>query len=302
MGKLVTPILYLVFNRLDPVKETFEKIRIAKPNRLYIAGDGPRANRPGETEKVEQVREFILENIDWDCKVFTRFQDSNLGCKIGVSTAIDWFFDNEEMGIILEDDCLPTQSFFFFCQDLLIKYRDDERIGIIGGSNVSPDSSTIHDYYFSIYPPIWGWATWKRTWELYDVSMLGLDEFIRNCNIRSYAQTTLARRYWTKSFLKTYNGEVDTWDYQLTFTLFKNNKINILPKTNLITNIGFTNDATHTKDRSHKNAFLKSNELNFPLIHPELVTINKSKDLEIEKSSFNLFNLIHEFIKSKLNV
>ena len=164
---LTTPVLFLVFNRPDTTEKVFEAIRQAKPQKLFVAADGPRGNRLGEKEKCEQVRK-IATTVDWDCEVKTLFREKNLGCKFAVSSAIDWFFKNVEEGIVLEDDCLPSQSFFWFCQELLERYRNDERVMLIGGNNRGVDFLKNHSYFFSKYVQIWGWATWRRSWEKYD--------------------------------------------------------------------------------------------------------------------------------------
>jgi hypothetical protein len=145
---LNTAVLFLVFNRLDVTKQVFQAIRQAKPPRLYIAADGARKNKEGEAAKVIAVRDHVLESIDWDCEVKTLFREENLGCKYAVSGAIDWFFEQEEMGIILEDDCLPSQSFFWFCEELLLRYKGDMRVGHIAGYNHFPGRVTASSYFF----------------------------------------------------------------------------------------------------------------------------------------------------------
>lgn len=155
---LNTAVLFLVFNRPDTTKQVFEAIRKAKPPRLYVAADGPRLNRAGEEEKVKAVREYLMDNIDWSCEVKTLFRQENLGCKYAVSGAITWFFEHEEMGIILEDDCLPSQSFFWFCEELLNRYNNDTRIFLISGFNsINKWKNNSFDYLFSYYGSIWGW-------------------------------------------------------------------------------------------------------------------------------------------------
>lgn len=169
--KLNVPVLLLIFNRPDTTQRVFHEIRGASPLQLFISADGPRENKPGEFEKCQITRD-IVRQVDWDCEVYTNFRDKNLGCKIAVSSAIDWFFENVEEGIILEDDCLPSFSFFRFCEELLEKYRDDERIMQIGGTNLLSEWQRSDDsYYFSKYGAIWGWATWRRAWQYYDVNM-----------------------------------------------------------------------------------------------------------------------------------
>ena len=166
-----TPVLFLIFNRPETTEIVFSVIRKAEPPRLYVAADGPRPDYPNDAESCEIVR-AIATDVNWDCKVKTLFRDQNLGCKLAASKAIDWFFEQELEGIILEDDCLPDQSFFWFCQELLGKYRDDTRIMHIGGTNFQfGKERTKYSYYFSRYAHVWGWASWRRAWKFYDVEM-----------------------------------------------------------------------------------------------------------------------------------
>lgn len=241
---LKTPVLFLVFNRPDTTKQVFEAIRKAKPPRLYVAADGPRENKPGEAEKVEAVREYVMNNIDWECEVKTLFRDKNLGCKYAVSGAITWFFENEEMGIILEDDCLPSQSFFWFCEELLEMYKDDMRIGMISGDNFQKGIKRGEaDYYFSVYNHIWGWASWANRWKNYDVNLNHIKDSSFIDEIFENKQT---KNYWKAIFNDMKQHKIDTWDYQWTFTLWSKKQLTILPNVNLIKNIGFGVDATHT--------------------------------------------------------
>ncbi len=245
---LNTAVLFLVFNRLDTTKEVFEAIREAKPPRLYIAADGARVEKDGEDQKAQAVRNYILSNIDWKCEVKTLFRDENLGCKYAVSGAIDWFFANEEMGIILEDDCLPSQSFFWFCEELLEKYKDDMRVGQISGDNFQKGIKRGDaDYYFSIYNHIWGWASWANRWKNYDVELNTINDtkFIKNL-----FQNKNTQAYWLEVFQNMKMKQIDTWDYQWTFTLWNNNQLTILPNINLVKNVGFGEDATHTVGES----------------------------------------------------
>jgi hypothetical protein len=245
---LKTAVLFLVFNRLDTTKEVFEAIREAKPPRLYVAADGARESKENEDEKVKQVRDYIMSNIDWDCEVKTLFREQNFGCKMAVSGAIDWFFDNEEMGIILEDDCLPSQSFFWFCEELLVRYKDDTRVGQISGDNFQKGIKRGNaDYYFSIYNHIWGWASWADRWKNYDVDLKTIDNTTFIDKLFSSKKSSI---YWKDIFKKMKNKKIDTWDYQWTFTLWNNNQLTVLPNVNLIKNIGFGEDATHTTGES----------------------------------------------------
>lgn len=213
--------------------------------------DGPRADPPGEDEKVQAVRDYILSSIDWDCEVKTLFRDSNLGCKYALSGAISWFFKNEEKGIILEDDCLPSQSFFWFCEELLERYKGDLRIGQISGFNFGYKNEDLkYDYFFSKYPQIWGWATWENRWCKYDVEMSKFDDIIENGQLRHIFMRTVFHKRIEK-LQEVKNGLIDTWDYQWSLNLYINRQYSLIPRLNLIRNIGFDrDDAVHTKGKN----------------------------------------------------
>ena len=294
---LNTAVLFLVFNRLDTTKQVFEAIRQAKPPRLYVAADGARANKEGEADKTQAVRDYIMQNIDWKCEVKTLFREENLGCKYAVSGAITWFFENEEMGIILEDDCLPSQSFFWFCETLLEKYKNDERIGIISGSYYFFNyKDRDESYYFSAVPFIWGWASWKRVWNKYDVHMKKYVDFKKQKKIESLFYTKNAIKYWENSYDATYAGNINTWDYQFSFSVISNNLINIIPTQNLISNIGFGEDATHTSSAVHQHSNMKKHDVDFPLIHPIKIERSKELDIKFEKEAFKSTNIIKKIL------
>lgn len=278
---LNTPVLFLVFNRPDTTRQVFEAIREAKPPRLYIAADGPRSNKAGEAEKCTEVRK-IATAVDWPCQVRTLFRDQNLGCKMAVSGAITWFFEQEEQGIILEDDCLPNQSFFWFCEELLNKYKDDERIGHIGGSNFQNgikrgDAS----YYFSIYSFIWGWASWANRWVKYNTN---LDQIEKPDFLYDMFKDKRTRKYWHHIFDDMKQQKIDTWDYQWVFSLWYNNQLSIVPNVNLISNIGFGADATKTK-RINKLTNVDRIDLGITK-HPKNVIVDMEADAFISKTYF----------------
>ena len=275
---LKTAVLFLIFNRPDTTTQVFEAIQKAKPPRFYVAADGPRIDKPGEKEKVEQVRRIVTQ-VDWDCEVKTLFRDKNLGCRVAISGAIDWFFENEEEGIILEDDCLPNQSFFWFCEELLERYRDDERVMHIGGHpHLIENKKTDCSYFFSKYSHIWGWASWRRAWKYYDVNLclwpktksLGLHYDMFNTKEEARYREILWDRVWS--------GRIDTWDYQWIFAVRLQSGLAILPKKNLIKNIGFGPEATHTrqtKATKHDEPYF---EAEFPMHHPEFVLVDSIFD------------------------
>ncbi len=263
--KLTTPILFLVFNRLKTTGQVFQEIQKAKPRELFVAADGPRDNE--EKKKTDAVRKYILKNMDWECKVKTLFREKNLGCKYAVSSAIDWFFENVESGIILEDDCLPSQSFFRFCQELLEKYKDDERIMQIGGTNVEVETKIPVSYFFTNGFNAWGWATWRRAWEHYDVEMKKWGKFRtwRIFFLMANPPLFIRLKSW-RLFNLTYKKKIDTWDYQWIFCCMMKKALCVIPKVNLVTNLGFEENATHTFNYEKNKKKLPMSEIEFPLI------------------------------------
>ena len=282
---MYSPILFIVFNRPDVTNQVFNAIRDAKPPRLYIAADGPRKNRPGEFEKCQAVQN-IVSKIDWPCEVSKLVREENLGCKVAVSSAIDWFFSKESEGIILEDDCLPDPSFFQFCDELLEKYRDDSRVGMISGCNFQNGAwRGDGDYYFSKFCHIWGWASWARAWKKYDVNASKWPQLKNEDWLGSLGFEGAEKDYWLKAFNRVYAKEQDTWDYQWVMACWFSKMLSVMPNVNLISNIGFGDQATHTVGKSI-NANMKTGKIEFPLRSPALLEINRDAD---RYSSRNLF-------------
>jgi hypothetical protein len=300
LKRLETPVLFLIFNRPDLTQKVFNEIKKAKPLELYVAADGPRENVRGEKEKCEKTRE-IIKKVDWDCDVHTLFRRENLGCKIAVSSAIDWFFDHVKEGIILEDDCFPSQSFFRFCQALLNKYRFHDNIMHINGNNFGKLLNINSSYDFCSYPHVWGWATWKRAWSHYDVKMKGWKDLkIRGKVKKNMKWNIFKYKLEENKFNRTYKNEMDTWDYQWQYTIYLNHGIVICPQKNLISNIGFDHDATHTLNKNSLKANLNIYKIDFPLNHPHKIHINKQcNDLYGEYMIGRKPSLI--FLRKKIN-
>lgn len=290
------PILFLVFNRPHTTQRVFEAIRQARPPRLYVAADGPRANREGEVEKVKIVRE-IATQVDWPCEVKTLFREKNLGCKVAVSSAISWFFEHEEQGIILEDDCLPHPDFFRFCEELLNYYADDDRVWVITGNNFQ-DGQVRGDgsYYFSKYNHCWGWASWRRAWGKYEVDISFWPEWKKSTDWQKKIPDFIERKYWERIFDQVYLGKIDTWDYQWTATVWYHGGITATPNVNLVSNIGFGSDATHTLSVDHPHANLPV----FPLgdiQHPKEVAINVEGDRYTFYNRINIMQVFRKLMK-----
>lgn len=268
--RLTTPVVFIIFNRPDVTERVFAEIAKAKPAKLFIVADGPRRNRPGEIEKVSATRE-IVKHVDWPCEVFKNFSETNLGCKHRVSTGLDWAFEHIDEAIILEDDCLPHPTFFQFCQELLERYRNDPRFALISGTSLSVSSDMEDSYYFSRYPHIWGWATWRRVWKKYDVRMEGLSRLKRDANFKKSFASKAEWKFWLKNFHAVNSGKVDTWDAQVVFLTFVEGMLSIFPKKNLISNIGFGEAATHTKSKNSILSNIQTLGISFPLQHPMFV-------------------------------
>lgn len=274
---LKTAVLFLVFNRLDTTKQVFEAIRLARPPRLYIAADGPRDSRPGEDEKVKAVRDYVMGHIDWDCEVKTLFREKNLGCKYAVSGGIDWFFENEEMGIILEDDCLPDKSFFGFCEKMLRCYRDDVRVMMVGGTNYLLDQLDIRESYcFSRYFAIWGWATWRRSWQKYDITMKDWEVFKEEEQVKSFYAQRFMQKYVASMFDAAHRCQINTWDIQWFYSCLLNNGVSIVPKVNLISNLGLVGTHTSTDTSNNLKPVFELDVVN--IVHPDLVYPNYCYD------------------------
>jgi hypothetical protein len=240
MSLKTPPVLLLAFNRPETTTRVFEAIRRARPARFFFACDGPRSGRPDEAVRVEAVRR-MAERVDWPCELNTRFLSENQGCGRGVSSAIDWFLREAGEGVILEDDCLPTDEFFPYAAAMLERYRYDSRVGLISGSNMAPEVEMPFDHGFSQIASTWGWATWRRTWDGYSLTpaMVSEDE--------DWASFFAGRAFRTvrRSFERIHKGDAHTWDYQLLVQLLRSRQLTVVPRLNMILNIGFQGGGTH---------------------------------------------------------
>ena len=275
--QLTTPVALIIFNRPDTAARVFNEIAKAKPPKLLVVADGPRHHRVGEAERCRQTR-AIIEQVDWPCEVLTNFADTNMGCKMRVSSGIDWIFEMVEEAIILEDDCLPEPTFFRFCQEMLSRYRHDERVSMVSGGNLQFGRQRgSASYYFSRYTHIWGWASWRRAWKHYDRDLTLWPKY----RDEGWLETTFSSKgeqaYWRNSFEAVHNGSLDTWDCSWTFTCLLKGMLQVAPNVNLISNIGFGPEATHTQVVGiHAN--MATEPMIFPLIHPDAVLQDRNGD------------------------
>lgn len=307
---LRTAVAFCVFKNLDSTKQVFAKIREAKPPKLYIVADAARSHVAGEKEKVEAVRRYIEEHIDWKCEVFKNYAQDNMGCGRRISSGLDWVFEKEEQVIILEDDCVPDETFFRYCQEMLEYYKDDERIMMISGNN--PYASCYQgdeDYLFSKVPFIWGWASWRRSWKLYDYDLKSLPE---NRKSPMFKRVLPTKAYWVymAEYESLYRHEFDTWDYQLMYAGILHDKLNIAPRESHVFNIGFSQEATHTF-RAPKWMKQEVHPVRFPIHfrdelkwdedfdrsyfkaanrHGHIVKLKQMMGIDVNKSIFERFN------------
>lgn len=277
--QLKTPVAFIIFKRPETTKRVFEAIRQAKPPKLLVIADGSRDDRQGEAEKCQATR-AIIKQVDWNCQVLTHYSEINLGCAKRVSSGLNWVFEQVEEAIILEDDCLPEPTFFRFCEELLERYRYDERIASISGQNVQfRRRRTEYDYYFSHYNHIWGWATWRRAWQHYDFYMKHWPEIKKGNFLSNVLGDDKAVKIWTKVFQNMYDGnKYNTWDFQWQFTCWIHNSLGIISDINLISNIGFGEDSTHVSSKKDKLANFPTESLKFPLKHPPFMIRNTQAD------------------------
>lgn len=275
---LRTPVAFFVFRRPETTRQVFDAISKARPAKLALIADGPRPDREGEAEACRQVRE-IITRVDWPCDVFQNFSVVNLGCRERMITGLNWVFSLVEEAIILEDDCLPDPSFFPFCQELLERYRDDDRIAYISGDYLVGQSLRPADsYYFSQIGGIWGWATWRSEWRRYDRQLNDWPKLREQHMLQQIFDEPKAVKLWTHIFDAMYDKKgPDTWDYQWLYTNLKNNSLTVVPSVNLVANIGFAQGATHTTEADSR-FMLPAYTMKFPLKHPSSFTPSRSLD------------------------
>ncbi|CAN5363754.1 hemolytic protein HlpA [soil metagenome] len=295
-GQFTTPLLFLIFCRPDTTKLVFEAIRKVRPTKLYIAADGPREGRQHDVAKCEATRK-IATDVDWPCEVHTLFREKNLGLGEGITTGISWFFNHETEGVILEDDCLPSPSFFPFCEAMLERYRYDTRIMEIGGNNMEGPGMRDEEYSYSFSNQmyIWGWATWRRAWQFHDFKMDHYPEINRKKYL-DYSYDSIYERDFSKYvFSKMHEGDDQTnrktiWDYQWQFASKINSGLAIVPGRNLIKNLGFGSEATNTHNPNGAGSNLVLEEMNFPLRHPGFVMADRGRDNRVFRECSTSFS------------
>jgi hypothetical protein len=275
-----TPVVLIIFNRPDLTAQVLASIKHARPRQLFVVADAPRPTHPEDQRLCAETR-ALVEQIDWDCEVLRNYADTNMGCAHRVASGLSWVFEHVERAIILEDDCLPEASFYQFCEELLERYRDDERVMMISGNNFLLGQYEVpHSYFFHTYTGMWGWATWRRAWRHHDLAIRHWPQLRNTSWLADILPDPRAVRYWHAVFESAYAsaGDFDTWDAQWYFALWSQHGLAAAPRVNLVTNIGFRPDATHTKGKGRLGD-LPASALTWPLSHPEQVLRDRDADL-----------------------
>jgi len=286
-----SPVAFLIFNRPETTQRVFNEIAKARPANLLVVADGPRRDRPGEEELCTKVR-GIIEAVDWDCKVLINYAEENMGCARRISSGIDWVFANVDEAIFLEDDCLPEPTFFRFCDEMLKRFRSNDKIMSISGDNFQFGSRPSNfSYYFSRYVHVWGWASWRRAWNSYDVQMTSWPKLKQSGWLTDIFENRRDARYWEEVFDLAYQGKTGTWDYQWLFACWQQSGLSVIPSVNLISNIGFGAGATHTEDEEGKVAAMETQAMTFPLVDPPAIIRDSVADDNTAKLFFRTSRL-----------
>lgn len=295
--KLITPVAFIIFNRPDTTAKVIERIREVKPSKLFIIADAARDGKEGEQEKVEETRRIVEEAIDWDCEVYKNYAEKNMGCKNRVHTGISWVFKHVDRAIIIEDDIIPSYDFFKFQQEMLEYYKDAPRVMMVSGCNLLREYEMETQYTFSCFSGIWGWGTWARAWKKYDADIKEWPRIDKSGKFKCIAPG-LAYVFLKRNMDSVYNHTKDTWDIQWDFCRHYYRGLGIVPKVNMINNIGFEReDATHTNAKSYED--FSYGEMTFPIEFTDIIKRDAEYDKAHIKKYFGL-RKVALVIKKKL--
>jgi hypothetical protein len=285
---LSTPVVLLIYKRPETTRKVLEVLSKVNPGKLFIIADGASKDSIDEINQVKRTRDLI-EKIDWQCDLYKNYSEEHLGLRRRVVSGLNWVFDREENAIILEDDCVPDISFFQFCKELLNHYSDDERIMVISGDNYQKGRRrTPYSFYFSRYNHCWGWATWKRAWEYYDDEISLWPQIRDEGWLRDiFGKNNNVEKYWTRIFNSVYDNEIESWAYRWTYSCWMQSGLTILPNVNLVTNIGFGDQATHTRYKTSK-ADQPRFSIQFPLNYPPYIIRDVKADCFTEQDHYGI--------------
>lgn len=276
------PVAFFVFNRPDVTRRVFAEIRRARPARLLIVADGPRCSRDGEAQRCAEVR-ALVDQVDWPCEVERLYAEVNLGCRLRVSSGLDWVFSRVDRAIILEDDCLPDPSFFAFCTELLERFADDRRVMHISGTSFLRQGwPTSTSYIATRMPFVWGWATWRRAWNAYDVDVADWPTFRNNDGLTTWFANPQDRAGWTQRIDDVFSKRLDTWDIQWAYACLRSGGVSLMSTNNLVSNLGFGAEATHTRVWSSR-AEMALRPLTGPTDHPQTLAFDPALEEDLQK-------------------
>lgn len=276
---LQTPLAFFVFNRPESTARVFAEIRRARPSQLLLVADGPRPSVASDPENCRVTQRLVEEGIDWPCMFLRQYSDANLGCRKRVASGLEWVFQQVDEAIILEDDCLPHPTFFGFCAELLARFRNEDRVMSISGDNFyRAGERSPFSYRFSDIPHIWGWATWRRAFRHYDPTMAAWPTFKQERGLEKLGFDPLMLEFWDRVLAETYLGRIDTWDYQWCFASFRRGGLHVLPRRNLVANIGYSASATHTSGGSMALSNLPIFPADSPSRHPPRLEPDRTAD------------------------
>lgn len=282
------PVSLHIFNRPDLTRLVFDQIRQYRPPVLFVVADGPREGNPTDAENCRSTRS-IFDEVDWKCELVKNYSDINLGSYKRNSSGLNWLFETVDEAIILEDDCVPDPTFFIFCEELLTRYRDDSRIGVICGNNfLASTPYGRYSYFFSSCPLLWGWAAWKRTWKQIDFEMKGWPEF-RRTGLPNVFPNRRLHKYWDSLFQSIYIGKINpAWDYFLMLTCYMENMSAVIPSVNLVSNVGFDDRGSHCVNKRWPCANVPQRSMQFPLIHPPHMVVDRQADFSMHPNRFGI--------------
>lgn len=296
------PIVLICFNRPSVTRKVFNKIKKQKPSKLFIIIDGPRAKNLNDMRNVKRVKR-IVSDINWKCKVYKNFSKNNIGLKKRIVSGLNWVFKKVDKAIILEDDCYPTDNFFTFCESMLSFYQNNKKVLVITGNNFQKEPVNNKSYYFSKYSHIWGWATWRSTWNLFNDEEKNIQKFLRSKKFKKINKIIDEQNYWKSMHYQIKQGSLKSWAFYFLINIWKKNGLTVTPNKNLITNLGINKISSSNKNDPNLKIHLSKTDIMFPLIHPKIVKVNEIADNRVFYSVYkkNIQTRIKNKIKKMIN-
>ena len=297
-----TPVVIICFNRPIVTKKVFEQIKKKKPTKLFIIMDGPRYKNFEDVKNIKKVKK-IFKDINWKCKVYKNFAKKNLGLKERVITGLNWVFKKVDKAIILEDDCYPSDNFFNFCESMLNFYQNNKKVLVITGNNFQKESVDNKSYYFSKYSHIWGWATWRSTWNLFNDEEKNIQKFLKSKKFKKINKIIDEQNYWKSMYYQIKQGSLKSWAFYFLINIWKKNGLTVTPNKNLIINLGINNISSSNKNDPNLKIHLSKIDIKFPLIHPKKIKVNEIADNKVFYSVYkkNVQTRMKNKIKKMIN-